>query len=109
MNFILLLLVFSAVNGDQTLTELIMKYKYNNTHYGANQSPKPLLFQNKQAELLLKLIYGGVGDKIFNEKDWGVGYTPSDDKELLNCFIAVQNFTTNTLRYPFWQMMDSSA
>ena len=37
-----------------------------------------------------------------------MGYSRKDDEDLLSCFIAVQNFTTNSIRYPFWQMIDNS-
>lgn len=49
------------------------------------------------------------GDKIFNKEEWGDSYTAEDDQELLGCVVAAQDMSTNFLRYPYWQMFESSA
>lgn len=73
--------------------------------FGQHMELKPLIADREYVIPILKSIYNSSDEgSIFGNDN----YTAAEDNMTLECLLGFQNLTTNLLRFPFWNMIDSS-
>lgn len=120
-------LVYATVVAGESIPSQEDLHSYTKSYFGAREMIKPLLMDKETIIDVLKSKYAlteaemegmdpeekqlaiDKSEKIFNGDNWGSEYSGADDMQLVECLISTLNFTTNAIRFPFWQMIDNSA